>query len=952
MNPLSNQRLTSVSMAVVAALALVACGGGGRTSEEAALPAVQTAEIRTVESLNAKGWKFLLEGNTPLDNASAATALAGGGEAVTLPHTWNADDAATTDARAAYRRGVGWYRLDFENKGTAATRWLQFDGASIVTEVWLNGEKLGTHAGAFSAFRYDISQSLKPGTNTLIVRSNNSAPVTGTDPTAIAPLSGDFNMAGGLYRGVSLVGTSAPAHIALNDLGSSGVFARATDLTGITHSGNSASGAATLEVRTNLSNAAATAGAYSVRASLVDKAGVVTATNVAKADLAAGKDGSVTQTLSVAAARLWNGVNDPYLYTLVVELVDSANLVVDRSVQPFGIRKMVFDPADGFFLNGKSYPLRGVNMHQDTLGKAWAVSNADIDEKLAAVMDIGANVVRLAHYPHSDYTYAQADRLGLVIWAETAFVNQSLTGAQGRDGTVGSGDCKTTSTVPKSFVDNLVVQTQEMIRQNYNHSSIGMWSIGNEVSTQALCLGVDTVTPILTQLNQLSHTEDPSRVTVLADLSQNREANFAPQQRVGSGGLTDVIGYNRYFGWYYDVVERINNLGSHLDALHALFPKQPLSISEYGAGAAISHQTDNPLGGQINNFDLSGGTAVNYQPEGYAGFVHEQNYSQMIARPFVWGTFVWNMFDFGSGVRNEGDVRGVNTKGLVSFDHGTLKDPYFFYKANWRTDIPVVHITGRRYVNRAYPVADIKVYSNADSTSLRVNGKTIATMTAADCNQAFTSIAAARPVPNTCVFKGVALAAGNNILSASGSRDGKPVSDTVVWNLANDNAVNTHIAAGQATTGFIQASTNYRFGSDNFFSGGSGNNLTPLGFTDPNQDRTAVTGLANAGDASIWKSYRHGTSFGYDIPMANGAYTVTLGFLEPLSSTVVGARVFNVDANGVNVVAGLDVLAAAGGYRRPITRTFPVTVTNGVLKLQFAGVNSAEAVVSNITVRR
>ena len=952
MKHLLNLRPTAVSLAMAAALALglVACGGGG-THGEPALPAVQTAEIRTVESLNAKDWKFMLDDGQTLDNVAAAAALAGGGQAVTLPHTWNADDAATTDARAPYRRGVGWYRLDFDSRGAAATRWLQFDGASIVAEVWLNGVKLGTHSGAFSAFRYDVSQLLKPGANTLIVRCNNSAPTTGSDPTAIAPLSGDFNMAGGLYRSVTLVGTSASAHVALNDLGSTGVFARTTDLTGITYSGNSASGSATVEVLTKLSSASAVAAAYSVRASLVDKAGAVAVSSIAKAELTAGKDVSVTQSLNVAGARLWNGTKDPYLYSLVVELLDAASVVVDRSVQPFGIRKMSFDPADGFFLNGKRYALHGVNLHQDALGKAWAVSNADIDDKLAAVMDIGANVVRLAHYPHSDYTYAQADRLGLVVWAETAFVNQSLSGAQGRDGTVSSGDCAITSTVPQSFVDNLILQTQEMIRQNYNHSSIGMWSIGNEVSTQALCLGVDTVTPILTRLNQLSHAEDPGRVTVLADLAQNREANFAPQQRVGSGAITDTIGYNRYFGWYYDLVEQINTLGSHLDALHALFPKQPLSISEYGAGAAISQQTDNPLGGQINNFDLSGGTVVNYQPEGYAGFVHEQNYAQMIARPYVWGTFVWNMFDFGSGVRNEGDVRGVNTKGLVSFDHGTLKDPYYFYKANWRADIPVVHITGRRYVNRAYKVADIKVYSNADSTTLRVNGKAIGTMTAADCTLTVAQIAGARPVPNTCLFKDVVLAAGSNLLTAAGSRDGKPAADTVVWTLTNDNAVNTYIAAGQATTGFMQASTNAMFGSDNYFSGGTGNNLTPLGFTDPNQDRAPVTGLANAGDAPVWKSYRHGTAFSYDIPMANGSYNVTLGFLEPLRTMTVGGRIFNVDANGVTVAAGLDVLAAAGAYRRPITRTFPVTVGNGVLRLQFAGVN-AEAVVSNITIHR
>ncbi|MBI0395417.1 malectin domain-containing carbohydrate-binding protein [Acinetobacter bereziniae] len=331
--------------------------------------------------------------------------------------------------------------------------------------------------------------------------------------------------------------------------------------------------------------------------------------------------------------------------------------------------------------------------------------------------------------------------------------------------------------------------------------------------------------------------------------------------------------------------------------------------------------------------------------------MHEQNYSTMTTKSYIWGTFIWNLFDFGSGVRNEGDVRGVNTKGLITFDHQTKKDPYYFYKANWRTDVPVIHITGRRYINRAYPVVDIKVYSNTDNTTLNLNGKAFKTLSRDECNYTMTEIPNSSKVVNTCIFKNIPLQAGNNEISASGSLGGKVISDSVNWNLNESNISNINIAAGQITSGFQQKSTNLIFGSDNFFKGGFGRNLTPLGATDPNQDRTLASGFADVGDAAVWKSYRTGKEFEYNIPIPNGSYQVTLGFLEPLRSTFPEGRLFNVSANDSLIYNNLDILALTGSYRKATSKSFKVNVKNGTLKLNFQGV-IGDAVISNISVKR
>ncbi len=469
-------------------------------------------------------------------------------------------------------------------------------------------------------------------------------------------------------------------------------------------------------------------------------------------------------------------------------------------------------------------------------------------------------------------------------------------------------------------------QLRELIRQQYNHAAVALWSIGNETTYMHKdCKEVwyDNITPVLRELQGVAKSEDPSRATTLADFTSKVETPLQGGY-IAVGGISDVWAINQYYLWYGGAVEK---LGVQLDALHARYPDQPIGMSEYGAGAALTHHTDNVSGGppEVTNT----GVPVVYQPEEYAAYVHEQNYAMLLSKPYVWGTYVWNMFDFGSGIRNEGDVRGVNTKGLVTFDRKTRKDAFYFYKANWSRE-PVTYLVGRRYTKRAYPVAEVKVYTNADSVQLSVNGEAVGTLSQRQC------------LLRACVFRDVGLTPGVNKITAVGDHGGRAVSDTVEWSLDGD-AIN--IAAGQLATGFI-SSAGARFGSDNFFIGGAGDWLVEKGtrgVTDP-------TPVRGTDDVHLFANYRRG-AFSYYLPLADGTYEVTLGFLEPDREKAPGHRVFDVVANGETKLAAFDVLQEAETYRTATTRTFTVAVAGGRLKLDFVPRRS-EAVVSNIMIRK
>ncbi|MDB5457636.1 MAG: hypothetical protein JWP92_3221 [Caulobacter sp.] len=843
------------------------------------------------------GWRF------KLGEADAAAKARGfddsGWEAVSVPHSWNRMGGGATRG-PSYQNvyGPGWYRLSFKAPTLAKDQkaWLQFDAASLVSEVWLNGALLGRHAGAFARFRFDATAALKAGgDNLLVVRADNSkADAPGSPAAEVIPISGDWPMYGGLYRPVSLIVTNA-AHFDMLDHGGPGIAGRTVSA--------DAQGAV-IAVVSRLKNDASRPSTVRVAASVIDAAGTVVGSARETRALPVGAAVQIEQTIALTRPRLWNGTADPYLYRLRVELFDGRGAVLDRVEQPLGVRTVRIDPDQGLFLNGRHLALHGVSRHQDRPDTGWAIDAAAIAEDFAIIREIGANTVRLAHYQHDQAAYDLADKMGLIIWAEIPLVDR--TSPPGRNDTT------------PALADNAEQQLRELIAQNANHPSIVVWGVGNEVNlTAAKGRTVSNAKPLLSRLNAVAKGLDPSRPTTLADCC----GSVPSEARAGLdtvAGLTDVIGYNRYLGWYGG---RVGDVGAELTRLHKLYPNQPISVSEYGAGGALSQHSDNPLGGPIHAFGRP-------HPEEFQNYVLEESWKQIKPLPFVWASWVWNLFDFSNDARMEGDLLDTNDKGLVTFDRKTRKDAFYFFKANWNPE-PMVHIVGRRHVDRAYPVADLKVYSNAASVDLSRGGQVLGTAPCAD---------------GICVLPGVALVAGDNAITASARFGDQIVSDAVTWRL-DGGPGQYRIRAGNLVG--VRTAQGQLFGSDSFFTGGEGKDRDP-----PAASRGAFPGpktpVAGAIDDALYESWRQG-DFAYAVPVPNGAYVVTLHLFEPKADAKAGSRRFDVLAQGRPAITGLDIAAEAGGPFRALTRTVPVQVTDGRLTLAFRG-TVGPAVVSAIEI--
>ncbi|MEO9132282.1 MAG: glycoside hydrolase family 2 TIM barrel-domain containing protein [Sphingomonas sp.] len=872
------------------------------------IAAGQTAPARPTMVL-ADGWRFKLDAS--IVGAERPDFDDGGWATVSVPHSWNRVGYYRSDPQAHLNKpelinktlGVGWYRLHFNAaasfKGKRA--WLQFDAASRIAEIWLNGIKLGEHKGGFSRFRFDATAALRlEGQNVLVVKVDNAKPEAGSSTVDVLPLTGDFFVYGGLYRPVSLIATDQ-VHIDMLDHGGPGVYATTTSIDGRR---------AAVRIRAGLRNDGPTSSAGRVVARLEDSRGR-TAAQVAQAlTLPTGGEGQFDRTLHLPVAHLWNGVADPYLYRLVVEVRAANGQVLDKYTQPFGVRTMRFDSARGFFLNGKPYRLQGVGYHQGREGVGWATSAADTEEDLATLREMGANTIRLTHYQHGQPVHDLADRYGFVLWDEIPLVSQWT-----------MGDARTASA---GLIDNARQQMAEEIRQNGNHASVATWGIANEVDfgnslPGFLSNGTGTPPdpgPLLRNLNGFAHELDPSRPTSIATCCEGRL--FATGVDVPiTATETDLAGANRYFGWYYGKVE---DLGPSLDALHAKRPGQALAVTEYGAGGALNIHTDNP---DATPADSRG----RMQPEEVESMIHERSWAALRIRPYLWATWLWSAFDFASTIRHEGDAEDINTKGLVSYDHKTRKDAFYFYKANWTTS-PTLHINGRRYVDRAYAVTDVRIYSNAQATTLTVNGRTIGTLTA--CPE------------RVCVWKSVRLKVGDNDIQAEGRFAGRKVVDRVHWRLSGDASRNVRIDTGALVAAASHAG---QFGSDDFFDGGEAGSVDkPANYG----KAPTLAVIAATDERDIAATYRHGR-FAYHVPVQNGRYSVKLTFVEPSAAS--GERVFDVLVNGVPTLKDVDVASEAGGPLAALQRTFEVAVRNGMIDLGFVP-TKGEAIISSIEILR
>jgi beta-galactosidase len=680
------------------------------------------------------GWRFQ-QSNT-LSGVEGLTFDDSAWSTVDVPHTWNRLGNAGTTRSAATNtvHGVGWYRLRFDAPPSVKEHprrfFLQFDGVGNVADVWLNGRYLGKHAGAFARFRFDATSAMKAtGQNLLVVKADNSLPAPGSTTESVIPLSADFFVFGGIYRHVSLIATD-PVHLDMLDYAGPGAYAHAASI---------GAAEAVVQVSARVVNQGPKPEKVSVEAQIKDAGGKVVATATSEATRLTSKVAVVPLTLRVSQPHLWQGLKDPYLYQTVVAVRSGRGELLDQISQPLGLRTLAFDPDKGFFLNGEHVLLRGTSMHQDRPVKGWAISRADIAQDLGYLLDMGGNAVRLAHYQHDQAYYDISDETGIVVWAEIPLVNHVSF-----DGSPASA----------ALTANATQQLLELIHQNYNHPSIATWSIANEVDLRATqSKGPSKPLALLESLNKLARSEDPTRFTTLADCCE--VAKGAAPERDEIVGVTDVVGYNRYFGWY---VGKFADFGSMLDAAHQRHPRLPMSISEYGAGAALTQHSEDPLATPIDSHGRP-------HPEEYQELYHEAAWDTLKARPYIWGVFIWNMFDFGVDGRNEGDSTDLNDKGMVSYDRTVAKDTFYFYRANWNP-LPTLHLVGRRFIERRNAVVDVKAYSNAAQAHLWVNDHDQGTATCAG---------------GICLWHGIQLSKGMNDVRATARVGESELVDSLQW---------------------------------------------------------------------------------------------------------------------------------------------------------------------------
>ena len=567
---------------------------------------------------------------------------------VTLPHSWNAIDGQ--DGGADYYRGTCYYVKDLDKMDLpkADMYYLELKGANSSADVYVNGQKLAHHDGGYSTWRVNMTEALRDK-NLIVIAVDNA------ENDKVYPQMADFTFYGGLYRDVNIIAVSE-SHFDLDYYGAPGIKVtpeiKGTD--------------AEVEVEVYLTNAKV---GQEVVYTLKDKEGNV---------VAEAKSAETKVVMNIPNVHLWNGKKDPYLYTAEAVLVAEGK-VLDNVSTRFGCRTFVIDAQKGFILNGESYPLRGVSRHQDRWGFGNALLPEHHEEDMELICEMGATTIRLAHYQHDQYFYDLCDEKGMVIWAEIPYISKHL--PNGRE--------------------NTISQMKELVAQNYNHPSIVVWGLSNEITMSGK--SDEDLLENHRLLNDMVHEMDPTRLTTIACVSMC-DINDPYVQ------IPDVVSYNHYFGWYGG--DTTMN-GPWFDNFHATFPDIPIGCSEYGC-EALNWHTSNPTQGDYT--------------EEYQAYYHEELIKQLYTRPYMWATHVWNMFDFGADARNEGGENGQNHKGLITFDRKYKKDSFYAYKA-WLSDEPFVHICGKRYVDRVEDVTKVTVYSNQPEVELFVNGKSVGKQT-------------------------------------------------------------------------------------------------------------------------------------------------------------------------------------------------------------------------------
>ena len=627
--------------------------------------------MRKITSINAN-WTFIKE------SISVEKAMTEKGEKISIPHTWNNLDGQ--DGGGDYIRNKFWYRHNLNMNIDKKKRYfIEFEGVSLIANVYVNGTHIGEHIGGFSTFRFDITDYLNENNNVILVEADNTA------NQKTYPQVADFTFFGGIYRNVNIIEVKN-THFDLSYHGGSGI-----KVTPVLNEDNTAD----IKVSTFLSNIVKN---LTLKYEILNDEDEVVLENKLTSD--------ITETnFTLENPHLWNGIEDPYLYKLKATLYLD-DVAIDEVSTNFGIRSFDVDPDKGFILNGKPYSLRGVSRHQDREDMGWALTTKEHDQDMEFIRQVGANTIRLAHYQHDQYFYDLCDKYGMVVWAEIPFIAVFMNTEEAKQDTLN--------------------QMKELIIQNNNQPSICFWGVSNEITMKG-----DKDQDLIDNLhavNDLAHELDKTRKTTVANLCV-----LDPESPAAT--YPDVIAYNHYFGWY---MGEMTQNEEWLDDYHKRFPDKCIGVSEYGAEGILKWHSDDP---KVKDYS-----------EEYHALYHEHMVKIFDERKYLWATYVWNMFDFAADARDEGGVQGRNNKGLITYDRKIKKDAFFIYQAYWSKN-PMVHICGRRYVNRSHENTTVKVYSNLESITLFVNGEEFATL---EGNKVFT-------------FENVPLNLGENTISVKAS---------------------------------------------------------------------------------------------------------------------------------------------------------------------------------------
>ena len=569
---------------------------------------------------------------------------------VNLPHTWNNIDGQ--DGGNDLYRGTAFYAKELEKMDLpkADRYFLEIQGANSSAILYVNGKKLANHDGGYSTWRVDITDVLEDK-NLFVFELDNSA------NDRVYPQNADFTFYGGLYRNVNIIAVNE-SHFDLEYYGAPGIKVT-PEVVGEN---------AKVEVEVFVKN-------------VKENQKLIYTLKDAEGNVVVEQETPASQTvasLEIENVHLWHGRKDPYLYTAEVYL-KSEDEVLDNVSTRFGCRTFEIHPENGFILNGEEYPLRGVSRHQDRWGVGNALLREHHDEDMDLICEVGATTIRLAHYQHDQYFYDLCDERGMVVWAEIPYISSHM--PNGRE--------------------NTISQMKELVAQNYNHPSIVVWGLSNEITMHG-----DSDEDLRENhviLNDLVHEMDKTRLTTMACVSMCSMDDPYVQ-------IPDTVSYNHYFGWYGGDTSQN---GPWFDEFHAKYPNIPIGCSEYGCEALNWHTSDPQQG--------------DYTEE-YQAYYHEELIKQFFTRKYMWATHVWNMFDFGADSRNEGGENGQNHKGLMTFDRKYKKDSFYAYKA-WLSDDPFVHICGKRYVDRVEETTKVTVYSNQPEVELFANGVSLGKQT-------------------------------------------------------------------------------------------------------------------------------------------------------------------------------------------------------------------------------